>query len=415
MQILSDRNIVLLIQRTLNHVDRRLIDHGKRVARLVADMLEVHGVFSKNEKRDICFSALIHDIGAYKTEEIDLMLQFETKNIWAHSVYGYLFLRYLSPLEKLAPAILFHHLDYEILRHIDTECADIAQMIYLADRVDVFLENGETINSKLQKYLEENRDKKFSGKIIDLFWEAHSRFSDEKDADSNYFLTEDLYKATFTDEEIDAFLKMLIYVIDFRSHHTVTHTITTTTISKKLASLMGLSQQERMQVFYGAQLHDLGKVGIPVEILEFPGKLSPQAMQVMRTHVNITKEILGDCVDQTVAKISLRHHEKLDGSGYPLGLGGTDLSVCERVVAVADIVSALCGTRSYKESFPKEKVLKIIREMANAGKIDKDIVDIMEEEFDYIIKCVYEVSEPLVELHNKIGEEYEHMLHNEPK
>ena len=69
-------------------------------------------------------------------------------------------------------------------------------------------------------------------------------------------------------------------------------------------------------------LHDLGKIGIPSEILEFPGKLSPQAMNVMRTHVDLTEIILGDSVTRKVKDIALRHHEKLDGSGYPRGLKG---------------------------------------------------------------------------------------------
>lgn len=415
MQIVNSRNIGPLIQRTLNYVDGRLIDHGERVARFVANMMEVHGGYSVREKRDICFLALIHDIGAYKTEEINKMLEFETQNVWEHSVYGYLFVRYLTPLKNLSPVILFHHLDYEILRQIDTPCAEAAQMIYLADRVDVFLENGGVIGSGLHKYFEQNRDTRFSGEIIDLFWEAYDRFPKEKDENRRRALTEELIQVPFTQEEIDAYLKMLIYVIDFRSRHTVTHTVTTTTISRVLAELMNLSEQEQLQVEYGAELHDLGKVGIPVEILEFPGKLSPQAMRVMRTHVTITKEILGDSVDESIARISLRHHEKLDGSGYPLGLSGEELTVCERIVAVADIVSALCGTRSYKEAFPKERVLNIIGQMAEAGQIDSEIVDLIKSKFDWIMERVREVSAPLLELYHQIGEEYADLLHKEPK
>lgn len=412
MQIVNSRNIGTLIQRTLNHVDGRLVDHGERVARYVANMMEVHGGYSVYEKRDICFLALIHDIGAYKTEEISRMLEFETQNVWEHSVYGYLFVRYLTPLQKLSPAILFHHLDYEILRRIDTPCAAAAQMIYLADRVDVFLENGGTAGPELMDYLEEYRDKRFSGEVIDLFWEAYARFPKGKDTGRRCELEEELCQAVFTEEEIDAYLKMLIYVIDFRSRHTVTHTITTTTISRELAMLMQLSEQEQQRVAYGAELHDLGKVGIPVEILEFPGKLSPQAMRVMRTHVDMTKDILGSDVDETTARIAVRHHEKLDGSGYPLGLAGEDLTVCERIVAVADIVSALCGTRSYKEAFPKEKVLSIIGSMAQEEQIDKEIVRLIEENFDSIIGRVQEASGPLLALYHKIGQEYEDLIRN---
>ena len=81
---------------------------------------------------------------------------------------------------------------------------------------------------------------------------------------------------------------MLIYIIDFRSRHTVTHTITTTNISYELGRRMNLDSDYLDKIVCGALLHDVGKVGVPVEILEYPGRLSPQAMNVMRKHVDIT-------------------------------------------------------------------------------------------------------------------------------
>ena len=101
--------------------------------------------------------------------------------------------------------------------------------------------------------------------------------------------------------------------------------------STSTARILGMSEEQIRQIYYGALLHDLGKIGIPVEILEFPGKLSPQAMNIMRTHVNITEEILGGTIDPAITKIAIRHHEKLDGSGYPRGLKANELTL-ERCV-----------------------------------------------------------------------------------
>lgn len=103
----------------------------------------------------------------------------------------------------------------------------------------------------------------------------------------------------FTEDEQKALLRMLTYVIDFRSSHTVTHTITTTVISEELAVRMLDSGNDIRDVICAAMLHDLGKIGIPVEILEFPGKLSPQAMRVMRTHGGFDRANPGNkCVSQ---------------------------------------------------------------------------------------------------------------------
>ena len=130
---------------------------------------------------------------------------------------------------------------------------------------------------------------------------------------------------------------MLTYVIDFRSSHTVTHTITTTVISEELAVRMLDSGNDIRDVICAAMLHDLGKIGIPVEILEFPGKLSPPGHAGHEDPVDLTGQILGTNVSARCEGYRLRHHEKLDGSGYPRGLSAVSLDMPQRIVAVADI------------------------------------------------------------------------------
>lgn len=202
----------------------------------------------------------------------------------------------------------------------------------------------------------------------------------------------------------------MTYAIDFRSPHTVTHRITTTVISSELARIFTGSGPEVNDIICGAMLHDLGKIGIPSEILEFPGKLSPQAMNVMRTHVDLTEIILGDSVTRKVKDIALRHHEKLDGSGYPRGLKGCDLTVPQRIVAIADIVSALTGTRSYKDSFPKEKTCSILNDMAERGLIDSVIVERIVENYDVIMGAVREKATPILEIYQEMQTGYLELL-----
>ena len=406
--------IAELMQRTLNRVDPRLVDHGKRVARLAAGMLDVRGC-APGERRDLLLLAMLHDIGAYKTEEIDRMLQFETQNIWGHSVYGYLFIRDLSPLAEYAPAVLFHHLDYQKLRWLDTPCGEYAQIFNLADRADIFLENRPGAPRKeLYRRLRGASGTRFDPLVVELFLEADARLdlcgTWGEPVDVRSLLGElDLCR-----EQLDTYLRMLIYTIDFRSSHTVAHTLTTTALSWQLGRRMGLSGEDLEDIVYGAMLHDLGKMGIPVEILEFPGKLSPQAMGVMRTHVDITEEIIGGLVGERVARIALRHHEKLDGSGYPRGLTGEELTLPQRIVAVADIVSALCGTRSYKAAFPKEKTLAIIGGMAGEGLIDRDAVMVMCGGYDEIMKTVMEETGPVRAAYRRIQEDYARLMKELP-
>lgn len=414
MKQISSKNMAGIVCRTLNHVDERLVDHGIRVAYITLKMLEAEGCSDRKSIRDLCFLTMVHDVGAYKTEEINNMVQFETGNVWNHSIYGYLFLKYLSPFSELAPVILYHHTDCDKLAGIPGLQRDLlkwAQMVNLSDRVDVCIQTGEGVN--IIEYLERFSDRKFSSEVIDLFKKAEKRdqiLEKLGDSANQRKISKEVFEAlgnpSFSRKEIETYLKMIVYAIDFRSPFTVIHTITTTSISQELARLMEMQEIEITQIYYGALLHDLGKIGIPVEILEFPGKLSPQAMKIMKTHVDITEEIMNGEMEPVIANIALRHHEKMEGSGYPRGLKGEVLTPSERIVAIADIVSALNGRRSYKDAFGKEKIVGILTEMKEDGLLCEKTVDVMIRHFDEIMVNVRNTCEPVLNVYDHINIEF---------
>lgn len=143
---IDNKGMIGIIRRTCNYVDARLVDHGFRVARMVSRLLERMGTCDTATARDISILAMFHDIGAYKTEEINRMLEFETCNVQEHSVYGYLFIKYFTPLTRLAPAVLFHHTPWCILENLEEvseENKTVAQLLNITDRADVFMEKRE--------------------------------------------------------------------------------------------------------------------------------------------------------------------------------------------------------------------------------------------------------------------------------
>ncbi|MEG1097360.1 MAG: HD domain-containing protein, partial [Raoultibacter sp.] len=309
-----------MVQRSLNHVDLRLVDHGSRVARMVDAMLSVEDTLSEQDRRAVYFLTLFHDIGIYHADEISSMLSRQDADLWEHCLYGYLFLRELPFLSDHAAIILYHHLPYNRFRDQDPHIAHLAQIIHVADRADVFLSSDDAPSAlDLSAYLNAHSTTLFAPDAVALLLEAQcSERLDPRapltpstpsaaDASSAY---------TIPEREAKSCLKMLINAIDFRSYHTVTHTFTT--------AHMPASDQE--QIYHAALLHDLGKIGIPLEILEKPGKLTAAERTTMETHVNITEAIITGCVDDEIAAIALRHHEKLDGSGYPYHLAAADLS-----------------------------------------------------------------------------------------
>lgn len=399
--------IIKMICRALNLMDERLVDHGLQVAVVMKDMLEAGEVQDLELKRNLCILSLLHDAGAYRMQEIENLVKVETVSAWEHSIYGYLFLKEFEPFKELAGIVLYHHADYKKDWKCSEKVMQYAQLLHVADRVEIWHRNYKGAKEEeLCAYLKERSGTVFSPKAVEWFLRANEKLRTyEKLKQSTEF--EKIVDCRFMEEaEIKSYLWLMVYAIDFRSRFTVTHTVSVVEIAGQLAKRMGLSGKEQKQIYYGALLHDMGKIGTPVSILEKDGKLTDEEMEVMRQHIKLSGVVIGDCVEKAVEQIALRHHEKLDGSGYPLGITGTELTLAERIMAVADIVSALSMSRSYKEPFPKEKVFAILDSMVNKGQIDSNVVKTMEAEYDDIIKEADKVCTPVLEAHARFGEEY---------
>lgn len=411
MEGFKQYSVITMIKRALNLVDKRLMDHGIRVAALVNAMLDLEGVTDIRMRKNLAILAALHDIGAYRTEEIDRMVDFETRTIWQHSIYGYLVFKEFTPIGELAKVILYHHASFEEFPDESEAIKHYANLLHLADRVDVFWGNSPEKNAaSLRSALEEKCGTVFEPKTVELFWKAEQEYHLLEMLDRHISLHEVLDESTISEEEAVTYLKLLVLSIDFRSHHTVTHTVNTTFISSQLAIRLGLKPEQIAQVYYGAYVHDLGKVGIPLEILEKPGKLTPDEMAIMRRHVDMTREIIQGSVSGAIQNIAVRHHEKLNGTGYPLGLTGDKLSIEERIVAVADIVSALWGTRSYKEAYPEDKILFILNEMCEKGELDRTVVDRVSSEFASIMEETKKFAEPVLDTYEALSNEYAVLL-----
>lgn len=402
--------IVPMVQRALDLVDPRLVHHGANVALLVDGMLEVLGGFDEQDRHEAYMLSLFHDIGAYRTEEIEHMVEFETGAVWEHSIYGYLFLRDLSPLSHLAEMVLYHHMPYEKFTIRDDKTALLAQVLQVADRVDVCRVESETAPVDLKSRLEENRGTQFMPKAIDAFYEAERRFSlmdSIRQGEASRFPKSAL-ELPF--HEGVSYLSMIVHTIDFRSPQTMAHTMATAQAAYSLGIRRGLSDRDLARIYSGALIHDFGKIGIPVEILEKPGRLTDDEMVIMRTHVDLTERVISGCVDETTAAIALRHHEKLDGSGYPRALHATELTESERIMAVADIVSALSRKRSYKAALGKDQALAILQDMASDGLVDADIVVTLGADYDAIMHEIEQVCTPVMETYARIDVEYRELL-----
>ncbi|MBV5263303.1 HD-GYP domain-containing protein [Pinisolibacter aquiterrae] len=153
-----------------------------------------------------------------------------------------------------------------------------------------------------------------------------------------------------------------------------------------LAEGMGLSVEDRRLVEIAAQMHDVGKVGIPDEILFKPGALSPEERKVMETHTDLGWTILEGSKSrllQMAAEIAVSHHERWDGTGYPKGLAGEAIPVVGRITALADVFDALMSVRPYKPAWPIEKAIAFVAD-GSGSHFDPACVEAFFAHFDEI-------------------------------
>lgn len=405
MKVLGNSNCIMhIISNMLKMQNPKLMDHGSRVGYLVAKMLEVEEK-SKKEILDSYILGLLHDVGAYKTEEIDKLVQFETEKVFDHSIYGYLIMKVSEVMEDKVDAILHHHTPWEQLKIMKTENSQLANLIFLADRVEIYLRcHGKGISAEILE-----KTNCFSKENIDLFCKTDEKCDIQKRLlDGSYINDTEkyLYQAEFSDEELKKLIRMVAFLIDFRSESTVTHTITMVSAAVALGNLMNLNKQEIDEIYTGAYIHDLGKVAIPLEILEKPGRLDFDEMEVMKTHIILTGNIIGGHVSDNVYNIAMRHHEKLNGKGYPYGIKEEDMTLAEKIVAVADIFSALTGKRSYKDSMPKEKVVGIMQQMADDHQISAEVVKLLIDNYELVVRKVDENCSKIIHNYEEIKEKY---------
>lgn len=164
-------------------------------------------------------------------------------------------------------------------------------------------------------------------------------------------------------------LERLARAAEFRDDDTGQHTRRVGRIARCIAEGVGASRSEVDVIARAAPLHDVGKIGVPDQILLKPGKLTPEEFQVMQQHSSIGAEILAggrSSLIQHAADIARHHHERWDGSGYPAGLEGDAIPLSARVVALADVFDALAHTRPYRKAWPLDEVLTEIYRQAGA-------------------------------------------------
>lgn len=190
-------------------------------------------------------------------------------------------------------------------------------------------------------------------------------------------------------------INRLVIAAEYKDEETGDHIVRMSRYCTLMAEKLGLADETVKLIQYASPMHDIGKIGIPDHILLKPGRLTSEEFEIIKTHTTIGASILAESkadVLKMAHEIALTHHEKWNGTGYPNGMKKNDIPISGRIVGIADVFDALTSRRPYKQPYPVEVAVEIIRS-EREGHFDPELVDIFVENIDAIEKIRQQVGE----------------------
>lgn len=369
------------------------IHHGKRVAYMAAECGKFMGWHG--DRLDNLFqAAILHDSGVSRTRVHARLAQFEWEQEAEHCQIGANLLSSCAALSPLAPVVLHHHTHWSDLEDMDLsdEVKWSANCIYLVDRVDVLslaalIDQSNILLGKeeVQRKILEKRGTWFCPELVDAFIAVSQSEAFWFALESNYvsgYLSAWLSHATerrMSFPELRELMHLFSCIVDAKSSYTRQHSDGVSNLARYLGEQFGLSERSCEMLELAGLLHDLGKLRVPDELLEKPGRLTEDEMKMVKRHSFDTYSILKNIRGlEEVTLWASQHHERMDGSGYPYHTNNGAISLEARIVAVADVFQALAQRRPYREALHPDRILAILKEQVEAGKLDGDVVNHIE-------------------------------------
>ena len=388
-------NLVSPLAKTFDLMNPALGDHCLRVAYLAMRLAEELG-WPAWRRREAAIAGALHDIGAFSLSERLDLLEFESLDPGTHARAGYILLREFKPFERIAETVLHHHQLWGNGRGERANGSPVPEgshLVHLADRTAVLFRKDEPVLAQIPGIRASIRERSGSW-FVPAYVDALLRLCDRDYIwlEISSGAMEESLRHSLGMETIDTdigefvgFSRLLCRIIDFKSEFTATHSSGVAAVGRSLASLVGFSPQECQMFEIAAYLHDLGKLAVPSEILEKRDRLTQAEWGVMRTHAYYTYQILNPIEAlNLVASWSSLHQERLDGSGYPFHVGGDDLPLGARLMAVADVFTGITEDRPYRKGMTREEAQGVLHGMAAKGELDARLISLLEKHFDAI-------------------------------
>jgi len=391
------RHVIYALSDALDLVGIDDVAHGKRVGIMAAECGKVMGL--PPAATTFLFDlGMLHDIGVSSTEtHRHLVGEFDWENSQVHAEVGYGLLRSFPPLAAMALPVRYHHTHWLQLSTlpadlVDARQAEQANLIYLVDRVDALAApwyGGSQLFehvAEIRERILENRGSLFAPALVDAFLAASAAEAFwlllEPRAVQSYLM--DLLAHGRPHEGSFAELRQLATIfsriVDAKSPFTAEHSAGVARLARLLGEKLGLAGERLDQLEIAGLLHDLGKLRVPDEILDKPGRLDARERQVINAHSFETYQILRNIRGfEDIALWAAYHHEDVGGTGYPFRIHGERLPLEARILRVADIFQAMAQNRPYRPGLGAGEVLHFLEDLARDGHLDGDVVAVATE------------------------------------
>ncbi len=375
----------------LDLVSPVLRDHHRKTAWLanwVGRSAGLRGI----ELRNVVFAALLHDIGCLSLVERFKDLEFERDfgltPAQGHAETGFHLLEDFAPFSEIAQLVRHQHRRWDGVGspEPDESVSLGSHVLHLADRVAICLLPSETSEvlgrDEIRRRISGAAGRMFHPDVARAFLDGSNDWPwhELNRMDTPSLAPEDLpgLSLKLGLEQLEALARLFGRLIDFRSLHTATHSSGVAAASEALSAFVGFDETNRRRMFIAGLLHDLGKIAIPTELLDKPSRLTAEEFEIVKRHAAYTDQIVAPLGELGgIRTWAAQHHERFDGSGYPAGLQGGGISLGGKVLAAADVFTALTESRPYRAGLSPAEALRIVQEMTANRELDPDVVAVL--------------------------------------
>lgn len=363
--------------------------HGERVA-YIALCLGIALKLPKEELVQVMVAGLLHDIGA-----VGGFRKFhgDSRLIREHCILGSEIVRPFPDGDILASAILYHHeapdINHSALKKDPEEVPFFSRILGFADRIDVHMGRKTLTRAEkdnLIQWVKEHEGSLFFSEIVPAFIQIAQQEAFWLDLEQTN-LMQIAFGRLGVDDVLTVpsplgyqFTNMLAYtfadLIDQKSAFTARHSQSVSETVEKLARALGWDEKAVSEIRLAGLLHDLGKLSIPRWILDKPGHLNPDEIEVIRTHTYYTYRLLNEAgFPLQVVHWAAYHHERLDGKGYPFALKADGLDMGSRLMTIADMFAALTEERPYRKALSEGVALDIL-DKGSGTQVDPELMKV---------------------------------------